>query len=64
MVAPGQRELKGKILRVSPIGKSRRDILAFARAFEAAMVELERPFALGDIANRLEVTLEDSSLWE
>jgi aspartate aminotransferase-like enzyme len=64
VVAGGQQDLEGKILRVSAIGKKRSDILDFAKAFEATMAEVGRPFALGDITNELETILEEISIWE
>jgi aspartate aminotransferase-like enzyme len=64
VVAQGQEELYGRILRVSPIGKSRESILAFGRAFEATMGRLGREFILGDIMDELNRTLEGSGLWE
>jgi aspartate aminotransferase-like enzyme len=65
VVAQGQGEtLSGRILRVSPIGKSKSSLLAFGRAFEATMAKLGREFALDDIMEELDRTLEGSRLWE
>jgi aspartate aminotransferase-like enzyme len=64
IIAQGQQELRGKILRVSAIGKSRQEILAFAEAFSGTMTRLGRPFGLADIRPRLERALEDCHLWE
>ncbi|MFH1314179.1 MAG: alanine--glyoxylate aminotransferase family protein [Candidatus Eisenbacteria bacterium] len=64
VVAGGQLDLKGKILRVSAIGKTRSEVLDFAKAFEATMAEVGRPFTLGDIADELDAVLEESSIWE
>jgi aspartate aminotransferase-like enzyme len=64
MVAAGQRELKGRTLRVSAIGKAPAEVIAFAEAVEAAMAEVGRPFSLNDIRDDLNRILEDSSIWE
>jgi aspartate aminotransferase-like enzyme len=64
MVAAGQEELKGRILRISAIGKTPSEILVFASAIEATMAEVGRPFVLARIKDRLESVLEDSSIWE
>lgn len=64
VVAQGQEELKDRILRVAPIGKSRSDILAFGRAFEATLRVLGRRFALSRIEGKLEQILEEVSIWQ
>ena len=64
MVAAGQRELKGRILRVSAIGKTPAEVVVFAEALEAVMAKVGRPFALDDIRDDLNTVLEDSSIWE
>lgn len=64
VVAQGQQDLRGRILRVSAIGKSRAEILGFARAFEATMQRVGRRFVLRDIEERLTAALEGSRLWE
>jgi aspartate aminotransferase-like enzyme len=64
VVACGQQELSGRVLRVSAIGKTREDILRLGQAFEATMRELGRPFTLDDIGENLEGILEGYRLWE
>ena len=64
VVAQGQEELKDRVLRISPIGKSRSDILAFARAFEATLGVLGRRFELSRIESRLAEILEGASIWQ
>jgi aspartate aminotransferase-like enzyme len=64
VVAHGQGELRGKLLRASAIGKSHREILRFAEAFEATMNKVGLPFVLKDIRCELERIMEDSAIWE
>jgi aspartate aminotransferase-like enzyme len=64
VVAQGQEELQGRILRASSIGKGKADIVGFGRALEATMAGLGRRFTLDDIIQDLETTLEGSRLWE
>jgi len=64
IVAEGQEELAGKVLRVSGIGKSRRDIVFFAGAFEASLATLGRSCAPAGITAELEAVLEEARLWE
>ena len=63
-VAQGQQELKGKILRVSAIGKSRRQILEFAEAFGAALTRVGLEHEIESVRPRLERILEACSIWE
>jgi aspartate aminotransferase-like enzyme len=64
VVAGGQQELEGRILRVSAIGKTGREILDFAKAFEAAMAEAGKPFSLDSRMGKLEEVLKEISIWE
>lgn len=64
VVAQGQDELRGRILRASSIGKGKAAIVDFGRALEATMAELGHRFVLDDILQDLETTLEGSRLWE
>jgi aspartate aminotransferase-like enzyme len=64
VVAQGQRDLRGKILRVSPIGKGPTEILGFARALAKVLGDVGKSFRLEAIQAELEHTLEDSRIWE
>lgn len=64
VVAQGQQELKGRILRVSAIGKSRRQILDFAEAFEATMTHMGLKHEIEAVRPRLKHILEDCRIWE
>jgi aspartate aminotransferase-like enzyme len=64
VVARGQEELTGKILRVSSIGKAPREMLAFAEALEAALADAGRKVEIRSILPRLELILEDCRIWE
>ena len=64
LVAQGQQDLWGKILRVSPIGKGPEETLGFARALAKVLADVGRSFHLEDIQAELERTLEDSRIWE
>ena len=64
VVARGQQELKGRILRISAIGKSRRQILDFAEAFEATMNRMGVKHDIETVRPRLERILEDCRIWE
>jgi aspartate aminotransferase-like enzyme len=63
-IAQGQGILKGKVIRVSAMGKSPREMLLFAEAFEGTMTRLGRPFRIGDIEEDLNKDLRGSRLWE
>jgi aspartate aminotransferase-like enzyme len=64
VIARGQDELKGKVLRVSGIGKGPREIRFFAGAFEASLVKLGRSCELAGIAEKLDAILGDARIWE
>jgi aspartate aminotransferase-like enzyme len=64
VVAQGQEDLKGRILRASSIGKGKSAVIGFGRALEATMAGLGRRFAMEDILQDLETALEGSRLWE
>jgi aspartate aminotransferase-like enzyme len=64
VIAHGQQELRGSILRVSGIGKSSREILAFAEAFADTLAEIGCGFDLEAIRPRLQNMLEDRRIWE
>ncbi len=64
LVAQGQEDLRGKILRVSPIGKGPTEILAFAGALAKVLGGVGESFRLEAIQAELECILEDSRIWE
>jgi aspartate aminotransferase-like enzyme len=64
MVAAGQQELRQRVLRVSPMGKSPEEIRGFAEALGAALARMGRSLPLAEIWPEVERTLEDSKLWE
>jgi aspartate aminotransferase-like enzyme len=64
VIARGQDELKGKVLRVSGIGKGPREILFFAGAFAASLAKLGTSRDLAGIAGTLDTILEDARIWE
>jgi ribosome biogenesis GTP-binding protein YsxC/EngB len=64
VVARGQRELRGGVLRVSPVGKGPTEIRDFARALAGSLSDMGQSFRLDAIQAELESTMEDSSLWE
>ncbi len=64
VIARGQEELRGRILRASSIGKGPRDMLSFAEAFEATLADVGRKVEIGSIRPRLELILEDCRIWE
>ena len=64
VVAQGQRELRGKILRVSPIGKCPSEIREFERGLAESLRDMGESYRSEGIQAELESTMEDSSLWE
>jgi aspartate aminotransferase-like enzyme len=64
VVAQGQGSLRGRIVRVSPIGKGPAEIRAFARALASVLGDMGRSLCLEDIASELDRILEDSRVWE
>jgi aspartate aminotransferase-like enzyme len=64
VIGGGQDDLKGKVLRVSGIGKGREDILFFAGAFWAVMSALGHRFDRSQVASSLERILEDTRIWQ
>jgi aspartate aminotransferase-like enzyme len=64
VVAQGQGNLRGEILRVSVIGKGPGEIREFARAFASAAEDVGRSVRLEEIETRLERLIEDTSIWE
>ena len=63
-IAQGQGSLKGKVIRVSAIGKSAQQMRLFAEAFEGVMAHLGRPLRLGDIWEDLSKGWRGGGLWE
>lgn len=64
LIARGQDDLEGKILRVSAIGKGRGEILLFVRAFAETLAKVGRPI---DEARAIEAAgnlLEGTRIWE
>jgi aspartate aminotransferase-like enzyme len=64
VVAQGQQDLKGKVLRVSALGKTADQIKDFGRAFAATLDELGAGFSMHALDDELNRILEDCSLWE
>jgi aspartate aminotransferase-like enzyme len=64
LVAQGQEDLKGRVLRVSAIGKPRAQILFFAEALEAVVGGLGRRMDGRSRAADLDRMLEDTVIWE
>jgi aspartate aminotransferase-like enzyme len=64
IVAQGQDELAGKVLRVSGIGKTAGEILLFAGAFADVLRKLGASFDRGGLPRDLETILEDTRIWE
>jgi aspartate aminotransferase-like enzyme len=64
IVAQGQGELKGRILRVSPIGKSPAMLRGFATALTAVLARLGRTLDMDSIRAEFERLLEDCAIWE
>jgi len=63
-VAQGQGGLKGRILRVSPIGKGPGALLGFAAAFSSVLEKMSREVDMSSIETELNRLLEDCSIWE
>ncbi len=63
-IAQGQEELLGKILRVSPIGKTATQIKTFARAFAEVVNRLGREVNACEIESKVSEILGGSRLWE
>jgi aspartate aminotransferase-like enzyme len=64
VVAQGQRDLRGRILRVSPIGKGPEEILEFAAALAKVQGDMGKSFPLDAVETELKHTLEDCRIWE
>ena len=64
VIARGQGDLRGRILRISPIGKGPGRLRDFAGAFAATMAEVNRPIDLGQLQHRFEPLLEECAIWE
>jgi aspartate aminotransferase-like enzyme len=64
VVAQGQAELKGRILRASPIGKSPAMLRGFATAFSGVLAKLGRALDMDSIRAEFEGLLEDCAIWE
>lgn len=64
VVARGQGDLGGKILRASGIAKRPRDILFFAGAFASSLSRLGVRLDLGSVTREIEPTLEACRIWE
>jgi aspartate aminotransferase-like enzyme len=64
VVAQGQGGLRGKILRVSAMGKGPADIRRLAGALVSVVGDMGRSIRLEEMESRLEQLLEDTSIWE
>ena len=64
IVAQGQAELKGRILRFSPIGKSPAMLRGFATALTGVLARLGRTLDMDGIKPEFERLLEDCAIWE
>lgn len=64
VVAGGQGDLKGRILRVSTIGKGPGEIVRFAGCLASVLKHMGRSLDLDGIQADLERILEDSAVWE
>jgi aspartate aminotransferase-like enzyme len=64
MVAEGQAELKGRILRASPIGKSPAVLRGFATALAGVLARLGRTLEMVSIKAEFDRLLEDCAIWE
>ena len=63
-IARGQRDLRDRILRISPIGKGPREMRRFSVAFTEALAKAGRSLDLSDVEDRLELMLEGCAIWE
>lgn len=64
IVAQGQAELKGRILRASPIGKSPAMLRGFATAFSGVLAKTGRTLDMDSIRAEFDRLLEDCAIWE
>lgn len=64
IVAQGQGELKGRILRVSPIGKSPALLRGFATALSGVLAKMGRPLDMDGFKPEFDRLLEDCTIWE
>lgn len=64
LVARGQDELEGKILRVSAIGKPRGEIVLFAEAFASTLARLGRAIDAAGAVSAVDNLLEETRIWE
>jgi aspartate aminotransferase-like enzyme len=64
LIARGQDELEGKILRVSAIGKARSEILLFAEAFCGTLAGLGLATDADRAIEAVGGVLEDTGIWE
>jgi aspartate aminotransferase-like enzyme len=64
IVAQGQAELKGRILRASPIGKSPAMLRGFATAFSGVLAKMGRTLDMDSIRTDFDRLLEDCVIWE
>jgi aspartate aminotransferase-like enzyme len=64
VVAHGQRDLRGKVLRVSPIAKRPGEILEFGRALAGVLHDMGRPFRFEAVQAEVERVLEECRIWE
>lgn len=64
IVAQGQEELRGRILRVSPIGKSPAMLRGFATAFSGVLAKMGRAIDMESMRAEFDKLLEDCAIWE
>jgi len=64
IVAQGQAELKGRILRVSPIGKSPAMLRGFATALSGVLARMGRTLDMDVTRAEFDRLLEDCAIWE
>jgi aspartate aminotransferase-like enzyme len=64
IVAQGQADLRGRILRASPIGKSPAMLRGFATALTAVLARLGRTLDVDSIEADFDRLLEDCAIWE
>ena len=64
IVAQGQGELRGRILRISPIGKSAAMLRGLATALSGVLASMGRTLDMDAIQPDFDRLLEDCVIWE
>jgi aspartate aminotransferase-like enzyme len=64
LVGTGRQELEGRVLRVSPLGRSAKDMLELGAALESVLRRMGRAWRFSKVETQMKRLLEDYEIWE